>query len=268
MHNIKKFRLFVNDNDKSREVADIVNSKLCEAGFKSVKKDYDLAIAIGGDGSFLRMVKATNFNSNVLYIGINAGTLGFAQEVSIEEIDKFVDELKNNNFKVDNIGVQETKVITDDSDSYFFSLNEIVIRQKELNTVVLDVKIDDVFLETAVGDGLLISTSFGSTAYNLSFGGSIVYNTLKTLSITPIAPLNNRVYRSLVNSVIVPSDKVISLVPKDNKNVFFMVDGVNKRIENVIKVETKIANKSIKCLRMNNFHFIKVVNDKLLEKEK
>ena len=45
-----------------------------------------------------------------------------------------------------------------------------------------------------------------------------------------------------------------------------MVDGVNKRIENVIKIETKIANKSIKCLRMNDFHFIKVVNDKLLEK--
>ena len=141
MHNIKKFRLFVNDNDKSREVADIVNSKLCEAGFKSVKKDYDLAIAIGGDGSFLRMVKATNFNSNVLYIGINAGTLGFAQEVSIEEIDKFVDELKNNKFKVDNIGVQETKVITDKSEYYFYSLNEIVLRQKELNTLILDIKI-------------------------------------------------------------------------------------------------------------------------------
>ena len=65
---IKKIKLFVNDNDKSREVADIVSNKLCEAGFKNVKKDYDLAIAIGGDGSFLRMVKATNFNSNVLYI--------------------------------------------------------------------------------------------------------------------------------------------------------------------------------------------------------
>ena len=249
MHNIKKFRLFVNDNDKSREVADIVNSKLCEAGFKSVKKDYDLAIAIGGDGSFLRMVKATNFNSNVLYIGINAGTLGFAQEVSIEEIDKFVDELKNNKFKVDNIGVQETKVITDDSDSYFFSLNEIVIRQKELNTVVLDVKIDDVFLETAVGDGLLISTSFGSTAYNLSFGGSIVYNTFHTLQITPIAPLNNKSYRSLLNSVILPENKVISLLPQRNRDLLITIDGENKYYENVIKVETVVDKKRINCLR-------------------
>ena len=132
----------------------------------------------------------------------------------------------------------------------------------------LGVYVDNELLENFTGDGLLISTSTGSTAYNMSFGGSIIYNTLKTLSITPIAPLNNRVYRSLVNSVIVPSDKIISLVPKDNKNVFFMIDGVNKRIENVIKIETKISKKSIKCLRMNDFHFIKVVNDKLLEKEK
>ena len=265
MHNIKKFRLFVNDNDKSREVADIVSSKLCEAGFKSVKKDYDLAIAIGGDGSFLRMVKATNFNSNVLYIGINAGTLGFAQEVSIEEIDKFVDELKNNKFKVDNIGVQETKVITEDSDSYFFSLNEIVIRQKELNTVVLDVKIDDVFLETAVGDGLLISTSFGSTAYNLSFGGSIVYNTFHTLQITPIAPLNNKSYRSLLNSVILPENKVISLIPQRNRDLLITIDGENKYYENVIKVETVVDKKRINCLRRKGYNFVEKINEKFLK---
>ena len=98
MQNIKKFKLFVNDNDKSREVAEVVETKLINAGFKSVKKDFDLAIAIGGDGSFLRMVKATNFNSNVLYIGINAGTLGFAQEVSVDDIDKFVEELKNKDY--------------------------------------------------------------------------------------------------------------------------------------------------------------------------
>lgn len=265
MHNIKKFRLFVNDNDKSREVADIVSNKLCEAGFKNVKKDYDLAIAIGGDGSFLRMVKATNFNSNVLYIGINAGTLGFAQEVSIEEIDKFVDELKNNKFKVDNIGVQETKVITDDSDSYFFSLNEIVIRQKELNTVVLDVNIDDVFLETAVGDGLLISTSFGSTAYNLSFGGSIVYNTFHTLQITPIAPLNNKSYRSLLNSVILPENKVISLLPQRNRDLLITIDGENKYYENVIKVETVVDKKRINCLRRKGYNFVEKINEKFLK---
>ena len=265
MHNIKKFRLFVNDNDKSKEVADVVNQKLTEAGFKHVKKDYDLAIAIGGDGSFLRMVKATNFNSNVLYIGINAGTLGFAQEVNVDDIDKFVEELKNKDYKVDNIGVQETKVVTEDSDSYFYSLNEIVVRQKELNTLVLNVLIDEVFLETAVGDGLLVSTSFGSTAYNLSFGGSIVFNTFHTLQLTPIAPLNNKSYRSLLNSVILPENKVISLIPQRNKDLLITIDGENKYYDNVLCVETVVDKKRINCLRRKDYNFIEKINEKFLK---
>lgn len=265
MQNIRKFKLFVNDNDKSREVANIVELKLVEAGFKSVKKDFDLAIAIGGDGSFLRMVKNTNFNSNVLYVGINAGTLGFAQEVSIDDIDKFVEELKNKDFKVDNIGVQETKVATEDSDSYFFSLNEIVLRQKELNTLVLDVYIDDVFLETVVGDGLLVSTSFGSTAYNLSFGGSIVYNTFHTLQLTPIAPLNNKSYRSLLNSVILPENKLIRMIPQRNKELLITIDGENKYYDNVLYVETVVDKKRINCLRRKDYNFVEKINEKFLK---
>ena len=101
----------------------------------------------------------------------------------------------------------------------------------------------------------------------MSFGGSIVYNTLSTLSITPIAPLNNKVYKTLFNSVIVPGDRVITLKPdKDYKDLFIQIDGVNKLIDNVIKVETKIDKKRIKCLRMNDFHFIKVINNKILSK--
>ena len=90
--------------------------------------NYDLAIAVGGDGSFLRMVKQNNFNSDIYYIGINSGTLGFMQEVKITEIDKFIDELKNNKFKVEEIGIQETTIYHNNSSSKFYSLNEIVIR--------------------------------------------------------------------------------------------------------------------------------------------
>ena len=126
---------------------------------------------------------------------------------------------------------------------------------------------DDEFLEHFSGDGLLISTSTGSTAYNMSFGGSIVYNTLKTLSITPIAPLNNKFYKCLTNTVVIPDNKVIRLTPtQEHYNLFIMIDGENKEIDDVLKVETKVGTRHIKCLRMNDYHFIKIVNDKLLEK--
>ena len=122
-------------------------------------------------------------------------------------------------------------------------------------------------METFNGDGILLSTSTGTTAYNMSFGGSIVYNTLDTLSITPIAPLNNKVYKTLPNSVIVPSKKTVSLLPKkEYRNFFIQVDGVNHNIDDVVKLETMVGKRKIKCLRMNDFHFIKILNGKMLEK--
>ena len=267
MRSINKIKLFINDNEKSVIVAKDLELELKKYGFKIVNRNYDLAISVGGDGSFLRMVKETKFNSDIYYIGVNSGTLGFLQEIDIKNCVDFVKRLNTDNYKVEEISIQETKIITEDDIYHFDSLNEIVVRNIDFNTFKVPVYVDNELLENFSGDGLLISTSTGSTAYNMSFGGSIVYNTLKTLSITPIAPLNNKAYRTLVNSVIVPSDKVITLVPEgENKNIFLMVDGVNKRIDNVIKIETKIQNKSIKCLRMNDFHFIKVVNDKILEK--
>lgn len=266
MINLKKVKIFCNNNEKSLDIKKQVEKKLIENGFLFDDKDYELAIAIGGDGSFLRMVKETNFNSDILYVGINAGTLGFAQEVSINKIDEFILDLKNNNYKVDSIGVQETKVTTKESDSFFYSLNEIVLRRRNLNTTSFDIKIEDILLEHFVGDGMLIATSFGSTAYNLSFGGSIIYNTFHTLQITPIAPLNNKSYRNLLNSVVIPENKVITLIPDKNKNnLIITIDGENNKYDDVLKVETCVNKKRINCFRNIDYNFSKKINEKFLK---
>ena len=264
---INNVKLFVNDNDKSKLVAKDLELELQKYDFNIVDKDYDLAISVGGDGSFLRMVKETNFNRNIYYIGVNSGTLGFLQEINIADTKDFVKRLNIDNYKIDDIGIQETKVITEDDIYTFNSLNEIVVRSKYFNTLRIPVYVDNELLENFSGDGVLISTATGSTAYNMSFGGSIIYNTIKALSITPIAPLNNKAYKSLLNPVIVPDDKIITLPTEKGKNdLFLMIDGVTKEFDNVIKIETKVGRKTIKCLRMNDYHFIRIVNDKILEK--
>lgn len=263
--NINNIKLFVNDNDKSKKISKIVEEKIKKFNFNLVDKNYDLAIAIGGDGSFLRMIKSNNFNSDIYYVGINAGTLGFAQEVSIDNIDEFLNLLNTNQYKIEEIGIQETSIKTPNTISRFFSLNEIAIRDKELNTTKIKVEIDDIELEKYFGDGLLVATSFGSTAYNLSFGGSIIYDTLHTLQITPIAPLNNKSYRCLLNSYVVPENKVIKLYPDtDKNNLIVTVDGENNIYDNVELIETVVDKKRIKCLRNKNYDFSKKVNEKFL----
>lgn len=262
---IKNVKLFPNDNSKSIEMAKLISNRFMESGFIVSEDKYDLAIAVGGDGSFLRMVKRNNFNSNIYYAGINSGTLGFLQEVKVDEIDKFIMELKNKKYKVEEVGIQETVVNHDNESSRFYSLNEIVLRDKDLKMVKFDINIDGDLLERFIGDGVLVATSTGSTAYNLSLGGSIIYSTFSSLQITPIAPINSKVYRSLVNSVIVPDKKEIEILPStDHNNLIVIVDGENNFYDNVSSITTKIDDKKIKQLRLSHYNFPQKINEKLL----
>lgn len=261
---ISRVKLFSNENDKSKSIKDKVEKLLKKYKFEVVDEDFDLAISIGGDGSFLRMMKQTEFNSSIYYIGINSGTLGFLQEIKPSEIELFIARLANNDFKIEEIGIEQTTVTTKKEELSFYSLNDIVIRDKEFNTVKLSVEIDNNLLEHFSGDGLLISTSIGSTAYNLSFGGSVVYASIHTLQITPIAPLNSKVYHSLVNSIIIPEDKIITIKPLTNKNIFICIDGTNKMFNNVVSITTRVGDKKIYCLRMNEYNYTNIINDKFL----
>ena len=262
---IKNIKLFVNNNSYAKNNSDIIKYKLLKNGFNIVDNNYDLAISIGGDGSFLRMVKENNFDSNIYYIGINFGTLGFLQEVKADEIDKLIMELKMNKYKVEEIGIQETIIKALKTSSRFYSLNEIVLRDKNLKVVKLDINIDGDLLEKFMGDGILIASSSGSTAHNLSYGGSIVYNTFTSLQITPMGPINSKVYKSLINSVIVPDKKEIKLIPQAGyNNLIVTIDGENKFYDNVDSVVTKIDDKKIKCLRLSHYSFPKKINEKIL----
>ena len=262
---IKNIKLFVNNNEESILTARLIKDKLLGNNFAVVDENYDLGIAVGGDGSFLRMVKQNNFNSDIYYIGINSGTLGFMQEVKIDEIDKFIFELKNEIYKVDEVCIQETIVNCDNNSSRFYSLNEIVIRDKNLKVVKLDINIDNDLLESFMGDGILVATSSGSTAHNLSYGGSIVYPTFTSLQITPMGPINSKSYKSLINSVIIPDKKEIVLIPKIGyRNLIVTVDGENNVYNNVDSISTKIDDKKIKCLRLSHYNFPEKINEKLL----
>ena len=267
MNKISKVKLFINNNLKSRKAAEEIKKELINNKFQLVEEDFDLGIAVGGDGSFLRMVTNSNFNSECYYVGINAGTLGFAQDISLEEIKPFIKSLSKENINYDKIGIGEVEVIFKNKTVNKFNIvNEIVIRNEELNTLHANVFVDESLLEKYVGDGLLIATSFGSTAYNLSFGGSIVFNTFDTLQLTPIAPLNNKSYRNLINSVIIPSNKIITIEPNTNdNNLLITVDGKNTFLNEVEKIKIVINNKTINIIRKKDYDFIKKVNEKFIK---
>ena len=211
---IKNICIYCNNDIKSNNLKKELIKKLEKNKYKIVNDNEDLGIAIGGDGAFLRMIKQTNFNSDIFYIGVNTGTLGFAQEVNASDIDDFIEKLNTNSYKTEYI----------------------------------------------------ISTSFGSTAYNLSFGGAVICNSLHTTQITPIAPLNSKSYRNLLNSIVIPQDSIICVNPEENKdNLIITVDGENKFYDNVKSITMYVKDKRIKMLRGQEYNFIDKVNEKFLK---
>lgn len=262
---MKRVRLFFNNNEQSNETMIKLTGILKKHNFEIVTEDAEIAISIGGDGAFLRMVKAMNFDSDIYYIGIHTGTLGFLPEVLPNELEEFVSYLERGDYKVNEIGILETTVYSKKQIHKFVSLNEIVVRDLELNSLTLDIKLENELLERFKGDGMLISTSIGSTAYNLNFGGSMVYFKLHTLQLTPIAPFNSSSYRNLQNSVIIPEYVPIDLLPvNEEQNLLITVDGENHSIKKVTAIHTKVGNKKIKRLRFHNNPFAAIIKEKFL----
>jgi len=262
---VKKIKIYTNQNEECEKLSKKLISKLKKENFIIDNNNPDLVIAVGGDGAFLRMVKEQKYDTKPYYVGINGGTLGFLQNINKTEIDDFIIRLKNKNYDIEEISIQETNVKAKEETKTFYALNEIVIREKELNVLRIAVEIDNIFLENYIGDGLLISTSTGSTAYNLSFGGSIIYNTFYASQITPIAPLNNGSYRNIINSIIIPETMLIKLIPKVvNCEILFTIDGINIPISKVKSIEIRTHDQKLKCLRLNDYHFIKTINNKFL----
>lgn len=261
---IKKIKLFVNNNDESRKVAEIVKQKFLEKGFIISEDDFDLGIAIGGDGSFLRMVRTANFDSNVHYLGINTGTLGFMQDIMPNEIGQMLNELEKGEYDIDNIGIQETFVHAKELDDNFYNLNEIIVRVGH-SLLNAKVTINGILLEEYAGDGLLIATPYGSTAQNLSYGGCIVEPTFLSLQITPMGPIVSKRYNPLTKSYLTMPNKMIKIEPiSEYRDYDIAVDGVVKTYQDVKSVETIMDNKKIRVLRFSHYNFTQKVNEKLL----
>ena len=263
---IKKIKIFQNGTELSYSTVEMLKKKLLNNGFQLVEEDPDLIVSVGGDGSFLQTLKETNFDVKPLYVGILSGHLGFLQEINLHQIDEFIESIKNESYMVEKLSIQNAYIYTENKKYEFQALNETVIREKNLKVLHLNIDIDNNFVEKYSGDGIIVSTPIGSTAYNLSLGGSIVYPSLNVLQITPLAPINSHSYRSLRNSIIVPPQMTISLSPviEYSSDVLISVDGYSVKICDVKKIEINTGNKHINTLRFENYSFWTRIQEKFL----
>ena len=225
--------------------------------FEEMCREVDLLVSLGGDGTLLGLVrKSYGFDKPVL--GINAGNLGFLADTPKECVDEMVKRLLVGDYRIDDRMMIEGYIEHDGVKEEFYAFNDVVITRPTIaHMIKLDAYIDDDWFNTYRGDGLIISTPTGSTAYNLSLGGPIVYPLSKVFIMTPVAP-HSLTQRPLV----VPIDFTINLSSPDE--LIVMIDGQDDyRLASGAKLVIKGAELSAKLLHKKEHSYFKVLREKL-----
>lgn len=215
----------------------------------------DFLISVGGDGTLLSVVRKS-FKYDKPVLGINLGTLGFLTDISMDQLPKFIEDLKNDVYKIDSRMMVEGSVNL----NKFVAFNDIVISRKSISSMIkISAKIDGKHFNTYFGDGVIISTPTGSTAYNLSVGGPIVYPLTEAFIVTPVAP-HSLTQRPLV----MPADFEIEFKITDNQGAVVIVDGQDiYEVEQNQSIKIKIASKKAKMIHRIQRNYFEVLNEKL-----
>ena len=220
----------------------------------------ELVICFGGDGTILHMAKAAT-RRGVPILGVNIGTMGFMAELESTELDKLA-QLVHNKYTIDHRMMLDVTVQRDrDIIFHDICLNDVVITKGAVARIVhLEVKCDNVQAMECGGDGIVVSTPTGSTAYSLSAGGPIVEPEAENIIITPICA------HDVASRCIVASPKrviEVSLVRNARRNAFLSVDGGKALRLNMGDVVTiKKSNLQTKLLHLKDRSFFDVVNTK------
>lgn len=242
-----------------REIAKEYNFKIV-----SDYREANIIVSIGGDGAFLQALRKTGFQEDALYLGINTGDhLGFYTDFSLNDIDGILDAMKNETVEVRK---NQTIEVSVNGENSFYCFNECSIRSNVIRTFVIDVFIDDVYFETFRGDGLIVSTPTGSTAYNKSLGGAIVDPRIKAIQLTEIASLNNNEFRTLGAPLILSGDSTLTLkvVQDGNDHPIIGADNEALSIRHCHDVKIKISDRQIKMLKLKNNSFFQRVQKTFL----
>ncbi|PLV60117.1 NAD(+) kinase [Thermotoga sp. KOL6] len=209
----------------------------------------DLIVVVGGDGTMLRAAKKAADGTPL--VGFKAGRLGFLTSYTLEEVDQFLEDLKNKSFR------EELRwfIRVDSELGSHLALNDVVMeRDLSGKMVEIEVNVEHHSSMWFFADGVVVSSPTGSTAYSLSIGGPIIFPECEVLEISPIAP-----QFFLTRSVVIPSN--FKVVIDCQREINLLVDGM--MLGKTKKAIVQKADRYIKILRPTKYDYVTVIRDKL-----
>ena len=227
--------------------------------FKEMCEVSDFLVSLGGDGTLLSLVRRS-YGYNKPVVGINAGNLGFLADITIDDVDNFLEQLFKGVYRIDDRMMIEGCVKNKAGEvQKFFAFNDVVITRPVVSKMVnIKAAIDGDWFNTYKGDGLIISTPTGSTAYNLAAGGPMMYPLTQAFILTPILAHSLSNQRPLV----VPADFTIEL--SSEEKVIAVIDGQdNYEMQEGDILTIRGAQEGAKLLHRKERNYFSVLREKL-----
>ena len=222
--------------------------------------DVDYVISMGGDGTFLKAASRVGAKGTPI-IGVNMGRLGFLADVLPGEVEAALDSLYAGECQI-----EEHAVIQVDAEGGVlagnpFALNDIaVLKRDDASMISIRTQVDGEFLVTYQADGLVVTTSTGSTAYNLSNGGPIIIPQSSSLCLTPVAP-----HSLNIRPVVINDTAEITLdVESRSHNYLVAIDGRSERMTEGTRLVIRKAAHTIKIVKQRNQRYFSTLREKLM----
>lgn len=228
--------------------------------FEDYNFDVDYVISMGGDGTFLKAASRVGAKGTPI-IGVNMGRLGFLADVLPGEVEAALDSLYTGECQIEEHAVIQVEAEGGVLAGNPFALNDIaVLKRDDASMISIRTQVDGEFLVNYQADGLIVTTSTGSTAYNLSNGGPIIIPQSSSLCLTPVAP-----HSLNIRPVVINDTAEITLdVESRSHNYLVAIDGRSERMTEGTRLVIRKAAHTIKIVKQRNQRYFSTLREKLM----
>ncbi|WP_314002551.1 NAD kinase [uncultured Paenibacillus sp.] len=234
-------------------------------GFERDDEEPEKVISIGGDGTLLQAFHMyVHKVDEISFVGVHTGHLGFYADWQGHELEELVEKMAEAEPRYVRYPLAEIELDTPLGAAHYMSLNEFTLKGVD-GTLVVQININDELFEMFRGDGIVISTPSGSTAYNKSLGGAVIHPSISSLQLAEIASINNRVYRTLGSSVVLPQHHHCDIISRKDQRLLLTVDHINIQRNDIRSIRCNVSDKKVCFARYRPFPFWNRVREAFLD---
>lgn len=249
------------DDEVSNRLSNTFQQMASERGMQLDEMTPEIVVSIGGDGTMLHAFhRFIDQLDSIAFVGVHTGHLGFYADWQVDELEHLADLMSGTRInetlapRIVKYPIIDIEIRTDEEIKHYMALNEFTLKGVD-GTLVAQIDINNQMFEMFRGDGICVSTPSGSTAYNKSVGGALIHPSIEALQLAEIASINNRVYRTLGSSLILPKHHHCDIYSSKPQRIVLSLDHLTIPMDHLHSIRCSVSSQKISFARYRPFPF-------------